>query len=121
MFSGIQGLKLELCTGDRVGLLADVTRIIRENGLTLARAEVATSGGRAVNTFYVRNASGYPIDSRTINSIRESTGKTVLQVKGGPEQETEPAAQEYPKWFPFSSLFNSKPFKNFSLLRSYPS
>ncbi|KAM7271619.1 hypothetical protein ACFE04_030833 [Oxalis oulophora] len=56
-----QGLELELCTIDRVGLLSAVTRIFRENSLTVTRAEMTTKAGKAVNTFYVSDASGYPV------------------------------------------------------------
>ncbi|KAJ0980142.1 hypothetical protein J5N97_008397 [Dioscorea zingiberensis] len=76
-----EGLKLELCTGDRVGLLTDVTRIFRENGLTVTRAEVATRGGKAINTFYVSDAAGNPVDAKIIHSIRQAIGQTMLQVK----------------------------------------
>nr|CAB3500509.1 unnamed protein product [Digitaria exilis] len=57
-----EGLKLELSTGDRVGLLSDVTRIFRENGLTVTRAEVSTKGNKAVNTFYVRDTAGSSVE-----------------------------------------------------------
>ncbi|KAG6475281.1 hypothetical protein ZIOFF_064499 [Zingiber officinale] len=46
------GLKLELCTSDRMGLLSDVTRIFREHVLTATRAEEATRDFKAINTFY---------------------------------------------------------------------
>ncbi|KAK4785290.1 hypothetical protein SAY86_001979 [Trapa natans] len=112
-----EGLKFELYTVDRVGLLADVTCKIRENGLTLTRAEIKTDKGQAMNTFYVRNALGYPVDYKIVDSIRESIGRTALQVKGGPEfEKTEAAAaQESPRGFPFDLW---KPLKHFSMLRS---
>ncbi|KAH9289426.1 hypothetical protein KI387_033543, partial [Taxus chinensis] len=37
-----EGMRLELCRCDRVGLLSDVTRIFRENGLSVTRVEVST-------------------------------------------------------------------------------
>ncbi|KAL2903808.1 ACT domain-containing protein ACR4 [Bienertia sinuspersici] len=46
---------------DRVGLLSDVTRIFRENGLSVTRAEVATRGSQAINVFYVIDSSGNPV------------------------------------------------------------
>ncbi|KAK6162649.1 hypothetical protein DH2020_002490 [Rehmannia glutinosa] len=55
-----EGIRLELCSDDRVGLLSDVTRVFRENGLLVTRAEVATRGTQAINTFYVTDASGDP-------------------------------------------------------------
>ncbi|KAK6116611.1 hypothetical protein DH2020_049717 [Rehmannia glutinosa] len=54
-----EGIRLELCSEDRVGLLSDVTRIFRENGLSVTRAEVTTRGTQAVNVFYVTDASGH--------------------------------------------------------------
>ncbi|CAN6549316.1 ACT domain-containing protein ACR4-like [Malus sylvestris] len=113
-----EGLKLELCTTDRVGLLSDVTRIFRENSLTVTRAEVATKAGKAVNTFYVRDASGYPVDSKTIESIRQVIGQTILKVKGNPE-DTKPGSEESPTRFLFGGLFKSRSFVNFKLIRSY--
>lgn len=113
-----EGLKLELCTTDRFGLLSDVTRIFRENSLTVTRAEVTTRAGKAVNTFYVRDASGYPVDSKTIDSIRQVIGQTILRVKGNSD-ELKQAPQESPTRFLFSGLFRSRSFCNFGLVRSY--
>ncbi|XP_051122716.1 ACT domain-containing protein ACR4-like isoform X2 [Andrographis paniculata] len=113
-----EGLKLELCTTDRVGLLSDVTRIFRENSLTVTRAEVATRAGKAVNTFYVRDASGYPVDPKIIDSIRQTIGQTILRVKGSP-QEANQSSQESPTRFLFGGLFKSRSFCNFGLVRSY--
>ncbi|XP_078430085.1 ACT domain repeat 4 isoform X2 [Wolffia australiana] len=79
-----EDLKLELCTGDRAGLLSDVTRIFRENSLTVTRAEVTTRGGKAVNTFYVRDAGGSVVDPKTIDMVRQAIGLTVLKVKSHP-------------------------------------
>ncbi|GAB2280162.1 ACT domain-containing protein acr4 [Dionaea muscipula] len=112
-----EGLKLELCTTDRIGLLSDVTRIFRENGLTVCRAEVATRAGKAVNTFYVRDASGYPVDAKTIESIRDAIGQTMLKVKGSSHKELE--QRESQSRFLFGGLFKSKSFCNFSLIKSY--
>lgn len=77
----MQGIKLELCSDDRIGLLSDVTRIFRENGLSVSRAEVTTRGSQAVNVFYVTDASGYPVKSETIEAVREQIGLTILHVK----------------------------------------
>lgn len=79
-----------------------------------------TEGGNAINTFYVRDASGYPIDSKTIDSIRQLIGQTILKVKGSPD-EAKPDSQESPTRFLFGSLFKSKSksLVNFGLIRSY--
>ncbi|XP_042475144.1 ACT domain-containing protein ACR4-like isoform X2 [Macadamia integrifolia] len=113
-----EGLKLELCTTDRVGLLSDVTRIFRENSLLVTRAEVTTRAGKALNTFYVRDAAGNPVDAKTIDSIRQVIGQTILQVKGNSENLKSPP-QESPTRFLFGGLFKSRSFCNFGLVRSY--
>ncbi|XP_058183540.1 ACT domain-containing protein ACR4-like [Rhododendron vialii] len=113
-----EGLKLELCTTDRVGLLSDVTRIFRENSLNVTRAEVTTRSGKAANTFYVCDASGYPVDSKIIDSIRQAIGQTILQVKNNPEEANQ-NPQESPSRFLFGGLFKSRSFCNFGLVKSY--
>ncbi|XP_057493089.1 ACT domain-containing protein ACR4-like [Actinidia eriantha] len=113
-----EGLKLELCTTDRVGLLSDVTRIFRENSLTVTRAEVTTRSGKAINTFYVRDASGCPVDAKIIDSIRQVIGQTILKVKGSPEEANQ-APQESPSRFLFGGLFKSRSFCNFGVVKSY--
>lgn len=113
----LKGLKLELCTSDRVGLLSDVTRIFRENSLTVTRAEVKTKGEKALNTFYVRDASGYQVDAKTIESIRQVIGQTILQVKGGNTDAKPSPPQDSPTGFLFG-VFKSRSFVNFGLIRS---
>ncbi|XP_006650194.1 ACT domain-containing protein ACR4 [Oryza brachyantha] len=113
-----EGLKLELSTGDRVGLLSDVTRIFRENGLTVTRAEVSTKDDKAVNTFYVRDAAGSSaVDLKTLEAIREEIGQTVLQVKGHPDHRKS-TPQESPSRFLFSSLFRPRSLYSLGLIRS---
>ncbi|XP_027352308.1 ACT domain-containing protein ACR3-like isoform X1 [Abrus precatorius] len=73
-----EGVSLELCAKDRVGLLSEVTRILRENGLTVCRAGVSTRGEQALNVFYVRDASGNPVDMKTIEALRKEIGKTMM-------------------------------------------
>ncbi|PAN49173.1 hypothetical protein PAHAL_9G431600 [Panicum hallii] len=102
-----EGLKLELSTGDRVGLLSDVTRIFRENGLTVTRAEVSTRGNKAINTFYVRDTAGSLVELKTLEAIRQDIGQTVLQVKGHPDH-LKSTAQESLTRFLFSSLFRPR-------------
>ncbi|CAK9238737.1 unnamed protein product [Sphagnum troendelagicum] len=66
-----KGLRLELCTSDRVGLLSDVTQIFRENGLSVTRADVSTQGDKAMDVFYVTDASGNPVD-KTVEAIKRN-------------------------------------------------
>lgn len=113
-----QGLKLELCTTDRVGLLSDVTRLFRENSLSVTRAEVTTRGGKAINAFYVCGASGHPVDEKTIEHIRSVIGQTILKVKHS-SASLNSAPQESSSKFLFSNLFKSRSLYNFGPVRSY--
>ncbi|WCJ26065.1 ACT domain-containing protein ACR8 [Euphorbia peplus] len=76
-----EGVRLELRTSDRQGLLADVTRTFRENGLNVTRAEISTSTEIALNVFYVTDAMGYPADPKIIESVRQKIGMSYLKVK----------------------------------------
>lgn len=77
-----EGVKLELCASDRQGLLADVTRTFRENGLNVARAEISTTKSEmAVNVFYVTDAAGNTVDAKTIEGVRQRIGINNLVVK----------------------------------------
>ncbi|WVZ75044.1 hypothetical protein U9M48_023139 [Paspalum notatum var. saurae] len=107
-----EGFTLELCGRDRVGLLSDVTRVLREHGLTVTRADVTTVGSQATNVFYVRNPSGQPVDMKTIEGLRVQVGQTVmLNVKSVPAtvaaKAPEPAGGGMARtsFFSFGSLF----------------
>ncbi|PIN27081.1 [Protein-PII] uridylyltransferase [Handroanthus impetiginosus] len=76
-----QGVMLELCTSDAKGLLADVTRTFRENGLNVTRAEISTTLDTALNIFYVTDAMGNPADPKIIESVRQKIGLSILKVK----------------------------------------
>uniref|UniRef100_A0A1D1ZI74 ACT domain-containing protein ACR n=1 Tax=Anthurium amnicola TaxID=1678845 RepID=A0A1D1ZI74_9ARAE len=79
-----EGVRLELCAVDRRGLLSEVTRTFRENGLSVTRAEVSTKGGMARNVFYVTDAAGHPADPKTIEAVRQRVGLGCLKVKETP-------------------------------------
>lgn len=106
-----QGLELELCTEDRVGLLSDITRIFRENGLTIRRAEISTKSGKAVDTFYVTDVTGNPVDPRIANSIQQQIGQTNLQIKHNFYTPPKPA-QETTMSFLFGNFFKRPSLQN---------
>ncbi|KAJ8762905.1 hypothetical protein K2173_023034 [Erythroxylum novogranatense] len=93
-----EGLSLELCAKDRVGLLSEVTRVLRENGLSVTRAGVTTKGEQAMNVFYVRDASGNPVDMKTIEALRKEIGHTMmLDVKKTPGGARQPESRGWAK------------------------
>ncbi|KAJ3682603.1 hypothetical protein LUZ60_015176 [Juncus effusus] len=75
-----EGVRLELCTEDRPGLLAFVTRTFRENGLSVTRADVSTRDGMAKNEFYVTDAWGHMPDPKIIDSVIQRIGVEHLKV-----------------------------------------
>ncbi|KAJ0736483.1 putative [Protein-PII] uridylyltransferase [Helianthus annuus] len=75
------GVRLELRKEDKPGLLAEVTRAFRENALNVTRAEISTTKGKAENIFYVTDAHGNHVDSKTIESVRQRIGLDYLRVK----------------------------------------
>ncbi|RWR73100.1 ACT domain-containing protein ACR4-like protein [Cinnamomum micranthum f. kanehirae] len=85
-----EGLRLELCCEDRVGLLSAVTRIFREIGLSLTQAEVTTRGSQAVNVFYVTDAMGNPVNRKIIEAVRKEIGQTILRVKDDAYSKSQP-------------------------------
>jgi hypothetical protein len=114
----MQGLELELCTEDRVGLLSDITRIFRENSLCIKRAEISTKGGQAKDTFYVTDVTGNPVDPKIIDSIRRQIGHSVLKVKHNSSISSKPP-QETTMGFLFGNFFKARSFQSFKLIRSY--
>lgn len=114
-----EGIMLELCSDDRVGLLSDVTRIFRENGLSVTRAEVTTRGSQATNVFYVIDSSGNPVKSQTIEAVRKEIGQTILRVK---EDEYSKSPPQESGRFSLGNLFKSRSEKflyNLGLIKSY--
>ncbi|XP_008796580.1 ACT domain-containing protein ACR6-like [Phoenix dactylifera] len=112
-----EGLELELRTEDRVGLLSDITRIFRENGLCIRRAGISTIGGKAVDTFYLSEMSGNPVEAKTIDSLRNQIGQTILKVKQNPLPPTPPEAAST-TGFLFGNFFKACSFQSFRLIRS---
>ncbi|RWW02377.1 hypothetical protein BHE74_00031722 [Ensete ventricosum] len=113
-----QDLELELRTEDGVGSLSEITRVFRENGLTIRRAEISTKGGKEVDTFHLSETSGNPVDAKTIDSIRRQLGQTIVRVKQNPLLEPKPPEVVSTVSFFFGNLFRAS-FQSFRLIRSY--
>lgn len=108
---GSEGLQLELCAKDRVGLLSDITRIFRENSLCIKRAEISTKGGIARDTFYVTDVSGCPVDPKTVDSICRQIGQGILHVKWNSNSSPKPQ-QEKTISFLLGSFFKARTFRH---------
>ncbi|GKE08567.1 RNA-directed DNA polymerase, eukaryota, reverse transcriptase zinc-binding domain protein [Tanacetum coccineum] len=68
-----------------------------------------------MNAFYVRDASGYPVDPKIIDSIRKEIGQTILKVKGHPRDFNQ-SPQESSNRFLFRGLFKTKSFCKFGCI-----
>lgn len=76
----MQGVRVELCAYSRVGLLSDITRVLRENGLAVVRADIATQGEKSMSAFYVRDIAGNHVDLNFIKSMKTQMGAIDLAV-----------------------------------------
>lgn len=96
-----------------------MTRIFRENGLSVTRAEVTTRGSQAVNVFYVTDVSGGTVKSETIQAVRNEIGLTILHVK---EDAYSNSPVRESGRFSLTNLFRTRSEKllcNLGLIRSY--
>ncbi|XP_062216198.1 ACT domain-containing protein ACR8-like isoform X2 [Phragmites australis] len=75
-----EGVRLELRITDRRGLLAYVTRVFRENGLSVTHTEISTRGDMAMNVFHVTDVAGRPADPKTIDEVIQRIGTESLRV-----------------------------------------
>ncbi|KAG2542110.1 ACT domain-containing protein ACR8-like isoform X2 [Panicum virgatum] len=75
-----EGVRLELRITDRRGLLAYVTRVFRENSLSVTHAEIHTRGDMAMNVFHVTDVAGRPADPKTIDDVIQRIGTESLRV-----------------------------------------
>lgn len=107
-----------MCADDRVGLLSDITRIFRENSLSIKRAEISTKGGKAIDTFYVTDVTGNPVDAKTIESIRQEIGQNLLKVKTSSSSHAEPEGAKRISDL-LGSLFKARNFQGFKLVKYY--
>ncbi|KAL8472868.1 hypothetical protein ACS0TY_029913 [Phlomoides rotata] len=72
------GLRLDICIGNRNGLLSDVTRVLRENGLSINSADIGVRGENAVGTFYVKDATGQNVSPEIVESVRREIGGHIV-------------------------------------------
>ncbi|KAF6158127.1 hypothetical protein GIB67_014921 [Kingdonia uniflora] len=99
-----EGVRLELRADNRVGLLSDITRMLRENGLAVVRADVATEGEKTTNAFYVRDVSGINIDMDIVESMKREMDPIALEVKNNYPRPNSPETAH----FSFGGLLKSQ-------------
>jgi len=74
----VQGLRVDILTENRKGLLSNVTRVLRENGLSISRVEIETEGGKAEGSFFVRDCSGEEVNPNIVELVKQETGGSVV-------------------------------------------
>ncbi|KAF7828600.1 ACT domain-containing protein ACR1 isoform X1 [Senna tora] len=74
------GLRIDICTENRVGLLWDVTRVFRENGLSVSRVEIGTRGQIAEGSFYVMDSSGEEVNPNIVELVKQEAGGCIVAV-----------------------------------------
>ncbi|XP_020229587.1 ACT domain-containing protein ACR1 [Cajanus cajan] len=72
------GLKVDIRTENRRGLLSRVTRVIRENGLSITKVQIGVEGETAVGSFYVADSSGQDVNPNIAELVRRETGGSVV-------------------------------------------
>ncbi len=65
-----QGTRIELICTDRPGLLADVAHVLREHGLRVHDARIATFGERAEDLLLVSDAHNHPLPPERRDALR---------------------------------------------------
>jgi [protein-PII] uridylyltransferase len=81
---------VEVRAGDRAGLLYRLTAAIAEEGLDVTSARIETLGGDAVDSFYVCNPSGNPVEpeqrervDRALAAATRGSGEDGATARGG--------------------------------------
>ncbi|XP_027348629.1 ACT domain-containing protein ACR1-like [Abrus precatorius] len=72
------GLKVDICTQNKTGLLSKVTRVIRENGLSITRVQIGVKGETAIGSFYVANSSGQDVNPNIAELVRREAGGSIV-------------------------------------------
>ncbi|XP_024028336.1 ACT domain-containing protein ACR1 [Morus notabilis] len=79
------GLRLDLCSPNQMGLFSDITRVFRENGLSMSRIEITTRDDKAFGSIYVTDASGNDVDPETVELAITEIGGSIIAVHRSPD------------------------------------
>jgi predicted amino acid-binding ACT domain protein len=66
----MQGAKVEVRAADRSGLLSDFSRVLREHGMSLLRAELKRQKDEAIGTFHLVTDSGGQVRPEALRAVR---------------------------------------------------
>ena len=68
-----------------MGRLSDITRALREFGLSMSRLEIATRDDRAFGTIYVTDTSGDDVSQDTVELAIKEIGGSIIAVHKSPD------------------------------------
>ncbi|KAK7307697.1 hypothetical protein VNO77_40989 [Canavalia gladiata] len=83
------GLRVHIRTENRIGLLSNVTRVFRENGLSISRVEIGTDGDKAEGSFFVTDSSGEEVNPNIVELVRQESCGTVISDHKSPHRATQ--------------------------------
>ncbi|CAJ2635246.1 unnamed protein product [Trifolium pratense] len=78
------GLKIDIRTQDKTGLLSNATRLIRENGLSITRVEFGVQGETAIGSLYVSDCSGQDANENIAELMKREIGESIVLVRNSP-------------------------------------
>ncbi|RZB57111.1 ACT domain-containing protein ACR1 [Glycine soja] len=79
------GLKVDIRAENTTGLLSKVTRVIRENGLSITKVQIGVEGDEmAVGSFHVANSSGQEVNPNIAELVRRQIGGSVVANNNSP-------------------------------------
>jgi hypothetical protein len=80
----LQGLKIDIRTQDKTGLLSKATRVIRENGLSITRVEFGVEGETTIGSLYVSDCSGQDANENILELMKKEIGESIVLVHNSP-------------------------------------
>ncbi|XP_058765276.1 ACT domain-containing protein ACR1-like [Vicia villosa] len=78
------GLKVDIRTQNKPELLSKVTRVIRENELSITRVEFGVEGETAIGSFYVTDCSGQGVKENIAELLKREIGGSVVLAHNSP-------------------------------------
>ncbi|KAH0448238.1 hypothetical protein IEQ34_022038 [Dendrobium chrysotoxum] len=103
-----QGLKVEVRTLNRHGLLSNMSRVLRENSLSVDKALFSKEEDTAIGTFYITDSSSSTIDTNNIDqqrleALRNEIGEDIVFEKNNDCSIKSPIRR---RWNLFSMFYN---------------
>lgn len=80
----LQGLKVDIRTQNKMGLLSKVTQVIHENGLSITRIEFGVEGEAAIGSLYVTGCSGQDVNENIVELIKREIGGSIVLAQSSP-------------------------------------